>query len=211
MVYNFKKILLLLLVCASCKKNTTDVKPERRTIDTPKIEEKQQDIKVSSSNDKFLDDKTKAVRFLKKNKIIAVDYPDFLALDFKSYNLNNYKYNLIKFDYDDRLGDFTTEPIINLLYITEDDELVICQNVYSINKEDFEFGFKKENNYYFEYYDSSTGWKKVITFDSNSSKFLETHKYDESDNINIDSIDYVKKEYSLKGKREVYKFKEIKL
>jgi len=210
MVHNFKKILLLLLVCFSCKKHTTESKSTNMIIDTPLIEEKQQDKKISSSNDQFLDDKTKAVNFLKKNDIISVNYPDSLVLAFKSYILNNYKYNLVKFNYDDRLGNFPTEPIINLLYITEDDELVICQNVYSINEDDFEFGFKKGNNYYFEYYDSSTGWKKIITFDFNSSIFLETHRYDESDNINIDSIDFVKKEYSLKGEIEVYKFKKIK-
>lgn len=210
MMQNFKKMLILLLVCVSCKNSITEVKSETTTTDISKIEVQQQDKKVSSSNDKILDNKTKAVKFLKKNNIIKDVFPDSLALSYKNYNLSNYRYNLIKFSYDDRLGDFMTDPIINLLYITKEDKLIVCQNVYSINDDDFEFKFKKGNNYFFEYYDSSTGWKKIITYDFNLSKFFETHKYDDSDNMDIDSIDFVKKEYKLKGKSEVYNFEKIK-
>ena len=69
---------------------------------------------------------------------------------------------------------------------------------------------KKENNYFFEYYDSATGWKKIITYDFNLSKFFETHKFDESDDIDLSSVDLDNKKYGLKGKSEVYEFTEMK-
>jgi len=206
---NFKLIFLTLLVCISCKNSKTEDNSETTTIDTPKTTEKKEEKNIVSSNDSLLDDKTTAVRFLKKNNIIKDVFPDSLTLSYKNYNLDNYKYNLIKFNYDDRLGDFMTDPIINLLYITKEDKLIVCQNVYSINDDDFEFKFKKGNNYFFEYYDSATGWKKIITYDFNLSKFFETHKYDESDDIDIDSVDLTKKQYRLKEKNKVFKFSEI--
>ena len=79
--------------------------------------------------------------------------------------------------------------------------------IYSIEEEDIDFAFNIGDNIFFEQYDSSTGWKKYSTFLKTQSKFIETDKLDEAEEIIQSSINLRELTYRTSVDNETKKFK----
>ncbi|WP_417800297.1 hypothetical protein [Tenacibaculum sp.] len=204
------KIIIILLVITSCnsqkkaKEESTSIVNETYK----KAEEKQVNSKEIKTVDSISKKEIEPVKFLKKAGVINKSYVFTEEISYKTYNNINYQVNLLVLSYEESLGSlFLEDPVVNIFYIREKENLLDYRIIYTIDDEDFKFSFKKGEIYFFEYYDSSTGWKKTIFY---NKSFYQTHRYDESDNIDIESIDLKNGTYKLKNKNEVFKFEEIK-
>ncbi|WP_459212747.1 hypothetical protein [Aquimarina rhabdastrellae] len=158
--------------------------------------------------DKALSSEVNELRLLKHYDIIGKDYPEKGILSNKEFKNENYIYHILKLEYNNKIGsNFKVDPVINIFYITLEDKIIALQKIYSIEEEDFSFAFSKKNELFFEYYDSSTGWKKYIYFSDIDNKFYETKSFDESKNIDKSLLDLMEKKYSIDGNQ--YSFKEM--
>ncbi|WP_408040245.1 hypothetical protein [Tenacibaculum amylolyticum] len=203
------KMIIVLLVIVSCNAK----KKEGKSVGLVKVDTvittaiKSPTLKKVNVGNSLLSDVEKAINFLKKKNVIDKKYNFSEALDYKIFNNKDYDINLLKLNYEKELGaNFLEDPVVNILYVKNESKLLGYHVFYSIEEEDFNFSFKKSKIYFFEYYDSSTGWKNSIYYDNG---FHQTHKYDETDKLDINSINLNDRSYKLIGNDKVFKFKKL--
>lgn len=160
--------------------------------------------------DTISEEKLRELIFLKNKDLIPFDFEHNNAVFFKNYITNNITYNLLKIEYSPTIGKkYLQDPYINFIYVKSGDELIRYSVLYSIEEEDIDFAFNIGENIFFEQYDSSTGWKKYYTFLKSQSKFIETDKIDEAEEIVQSSINLRELTYRTSVDNETKKFKTV--
>lgn len=210
MVQGFNKIAIIFLIITGCNtQKKTDKKDSFPIVEKTSIEiKKQVSSKKEIKLDSFSKKEKEAVKFLKTVGIIDKSYEFTGAISYKTFKEASGLVSLLTLKYEENLGShFLEDPVVNILYIKEKENLLDYRIIYTIDDEDFKFSFKKDEIYFFEYYDSSTGWKKNIYYDKG---FYQTHRYDEVDVIDINYINFDDKTYRLEKNKKVFEFESIK-
>ncbi len=190
---SFSFLAMTIVSCDEHKIKPVEKNSVQETLEVNSFEkdEFKNDLVGEKQQDTISNDKLEEIIFLKKNEVIASDFSLYNNIVFfKSYEVNDISYNLLKILYDTTIGkDYFVDPYINFLYVKEENKLVDYIVLYTIEAEDIDFSFKLGKYLFFEQYDSSTGWTKYFTFSKNLYKFIETGRLDEAESIIQSSID----------------------
>jgi len=161
------------------KKKEDDIGDDRADIDPSIIEE---------------------VSFLKNQGIIGEKFPVKSVIRYFENKNGDLTYCLLTTNYHKELGsNYSAEPVYNFLYIKKDSTLINHLVIYSIYEDDFKFEYFLDNSPIYNYYDSSTGWSKLLIYSVKENQFFSTKKIDEGLNLEKDGINLDNRKYTING------------
>ena len=104
---------------------------------------------------------------------------------------------------------YSDDPMFNVLFLIENDKLVLCKVLSSVDLDDFSFEFSKMDLYYFIDYSSPAGLSRFLIIDARKGYLYITERMNEDEFNDIDetSFDFKNFKYLLKSGIE----KKIKL
>lgn len=215
-------VILLLLFTISCKeiqKNDMDEKTlkannsrnKNGTSVTIEVAEKEK-IGNNSKNNQILNESNivEEVSFLKNQGIIGKNFSPNSVISYSAKESGNLSFCLLTTNYNKELGNqYSEEPIYSFLYIKKDGNLVNHLIVYSIYEDDFKFKYFLDSAPIYTYFDSSTGWSKLLIYSINENKFFATEKIDEALTLKKDGIKVGELEYSIDNTNQVKSFYSV--
>ncbi|MDY8137074.1 hypothetical protein [Aquimarina sp. 2201CG5-10] len=146
-------------------------------------------VNFNIQSKKLEENELKAIEFLKSKELIDAKYPNEKVISYESRTNNFVEYCLLKLNNDDSFRNkHSNDPIINFLYIKKGVDLIDMIILYTIDSDDLVFSFEINGIFFYQYYDSLTGWHKYYSYLLQKRSFLETRSLDESEKIDRSSI-----------------------
>lgn len=129
-----------------------------------------------------------AFQLLRFNDIISKNFPKTNILFYKSVALAEAKVYLVKLEYFEQDDKWNKDPIYNIILVEGKGSTKCYEIIPSAYIEDLSIIDATNKLIMFEYYSSPVGYSEIIIYSINGNLLYKTDEIDESDSIDLSSI-----------------------